>query len=165
MTNRSPQVNIPPDEVRARVRQYLSDTQRTIITVDDILEFFPEKQREVRNTPDKWKWARTKQAISNFMRKEMFWEWEQISPNNKASRKMWRRRDAPIEQMERTANAKKQNKVSPLPERKPRWINHVVDPEPWKDRLARYREACLNLVVIENGGWMKPSPKKEEART
>ena len=154
---RTPQIEIQHNEVKARVREYLRTTPKSILSVDDILWFFPERQSQKKNDPEKWKWLSIKQTISNFMREEMIAEWEQ----------MWRRRTIPL-RVETTV-PKPIKKVKPIIPHFPRTGSHSIrhqanDPEPWLSRLARYREVCQNLTVVENGVQPRHSAAREEAR-
>jgi hypothetical protein len=84
-------------------------------------------------------WRTVKQQIGVFMRTDgMLQEWEQCSPDTPGAPKRWRRRTGPIKDSERLETKRgKQTK---------KYQSHI------EERLARYRKACDNLVVIENGG-------------
>lgn len=88
---RYPQVILSDIYIRDRVRIYLSEVKKTIITSEDVLWSFPEMEREPTNKRDKWKWSATKRQITLTIDEIYHGEWVRDSPDHVGAPKRWRR--------------------------------------------------------------------------
>jgi hypothetical protein len=88
---RYPQVILSEIYIRDRVRIYLSEVRKSIITTEDVLWSFPEMENEPTNGRDRWKWAVTKRAINTAIEEVYSNEWVLDSPRHVGAPKRWRR--------------------------------------------------------------------------
>jgi hypothetical protein len=88
---RPPQVEIKTAIIRVRTKIYCRTTRHSIISVEDILWSFPEKDRQKINDPNRWQWSNTKRIISRTMNRDMKGEWELCTTSRPGSVKRWNR--------------------------------------------------------------------------
>lgn len=164
MSKRNLPVLFSREKIYRVCREYCKNTTKTIVTADDMVWLFPGRADIKRSSKDFAPWVILKRDISVFMiTSEMARDWVQCSPKSPHSQRQWKRRtqqhmigptEAVTKKRGSTCGTKCSRSVSLIGNRNNRYCNG--DPEPWESRLARYREVCNSLIVVENGGMGVP---------
>jgi hypothetical protein len=148
-------IKIDPDIIRARVIEYLTTTPKTIVSCEEILWTFPEMPG--RRGKCDLDIVHAKRNISNLMRGEFGGQWEIYRGSKNGGRKIWKRREVPIEIQPTVKTCKPKATKNP----REKYPFQLYDTEPWGIKLKRYREVFENLVVVNNGGYtIKPEEVK-----
>jgi hypothetical protein len=147
-TNQRPaQISVPIPEIQKRTKEFLASTRHSIVSVEDILWSFPERQAIPNYKVDKWQWSQIKRRISNYLNEQCTGEWCDISSTHQGAVRVWKRRTEPVAIQPKERIPKVKEPVMFMSR-----IGIPAEREPWNRRLARYRRAYEKLVVVENGG-------------